>query len=304
MEPEIVMNLWVFIQLIGPAQIIHELGVRPYMMKGSDAEMTSLLKVLSISDFHLARRFPVPDRYTLNFKEEDGSFRAIAADGGTGRQGLTLVQPMISGMAQMEYFKEALDATQASIPARRIGLQSSETRTPTVNRKNLLSVITSVIVDDQGNQIAKVDDSRRTQVPSVSTNLWLLQDRSEQAVFALSGRGYMIHGSDSDKTRVLKALAPHDFAMVESFAVPEKFGNSSEAHPGAFLLTTPSGNTYSKDLFGKVFAAIEKEVPTSIGIDGKMSNSVSVSARSALSVATKITDHGANQLEAISVNVA
>src|SRR5271166_4907458 len=34
MEPEVVMNLWVFVQSVGLMHLIHELGVRPYMMTG------------------------------------------------------------------------------------------------------------------------------------------------------------------------------------------------------------------------------------------------------------------------------
>ena len=117
MEPEVVMNLWVFIQSIGQMQVIHELGVRPYVMRGSDDEMTRLLKALSISDFHFARRFPLPDRYYLEIKQSDGWLRPGTGDTwpqtpGTARKGLALVNPMISGMGQMEYFKEALDVSR------------------------------------------------------------------------------------------------------------------------------------------------------------------------------------------------
>jgi len=215
MEPEVVMNLWVFIQPIGPMQVIYELGVRPYMMSGSDDEMTKLLKELSVSDFHFALRFPLPDRYHLKLTNDGETFRASSGDtmpAGDGvRKGLALVRPDISGMGQLEYFKEALDIVEKHLPARRLGLDGVETRKPTVNRKNLLSVITTVNVDDKGNQVARVEGPPRHAAPSVVANLWMFHDAKAKAIYALSGRGYMVHGSDSDKTRILKTLAPNDF---------------------------------------------------------------------------------------------
>lgn len=228
MEPEVVMNLWVFIQAVGPMNLIYELGVRPYMMSGSDDEMTKLLKDLAVSDFHFAHRFALPDRYHVKITEEAGMIVASSSDtipeAGGVRTGLALVRPDISGMHQMEYFKEALDVVEKTLPTRRLGIDGVETYMPRVNRKNLLSVITNVNVDSNGNQVPLLPgDPRRQASPSAVANLWIFHDERAKAIYAVSGRGYMVHGSDSEKTRILKTLAPHDFSMVQAQSIPKRF---------------------------------------------------------------------------------
>jgi hypothetical protein len=299
MEPEVVMNLWVFTQSVGPLSVIYEVGVRPYMMCGSDDEMTRLLKELAVSDFHFARRFPLPaDRYYLKLTERNGKIVSASSgdtmeEGPDVRKGLALVRPDISGMHQMEYFREALDVVEKSLPTRRLGIDGVETQLPRVNRKNLLSVITTVNVDSDGNQVARVDDPRRNASPSAIANLWMFRDERAKAIFALSGRGYLVHGSDNDKTRILRALAPYDFQMAKTSAVPQ--GNG--------VLPVASDNTYNKDVFNGVFDALDREIPAATGIDGKMRNRVSVATRTSVAIATQITERATKAADAISVQV-
>jgi hypothetical protein len=316
MEPEVVMNLWVFTQLIGPEalkvlfpdidkgwpvplsnlghinmNVIYELGVRPYVMSGTDDEMTRLLKELAMSDFHFARRFPLPDRYYVKVTADGGWLSASSGDaepvGGRVRRGVALVRPDISGMHQVEYFKEALDAVERNLTPRRLGIDGAETRTPTVNRRNLLSVITTVNVDDNGNQVAVVDDPRRNASPSAVVNLWMLHDEKAQAVYALSGRGYMLHGSDNDKTKVLNQLAPNDFSMANAIRMP--------------ALAVSADGTYRRDLFDEVYRAIDQEISTAVSIDGKPCNRVTINAHHSLSVATRITEAANNTAHAVQV---
>jgi hypothetical protein len=205
MEPEVVMNLWVFTQSVTPGalfsdlghlsmkmQVIYGLGVRAYMMSGSDDEMTTLLKDLSISDFHLADRFPLPKRYYVQVKEDSGQLRASSGDNEPDwakvRRGVALVRPDIAGMNQLEYFKEALDAFEKTLPARKLDSAGMETRTPKVNRRNLLSVITTVNVSEDGTQVAKVESPPRSLAPSPITNLWLSHDNRTGVIYSLSGR--------------------------------------------------------------------------------------------------------------------
>ena len=293
MEPEVVMNCWVFTQSIGPISVIYELGVRPYVMTGSDDEKTRLLKDLAISDFHFARRFPLPaNRYYLKITEKDGVMSASSGDtmeeGKDIRKGLALVRPDISGMHQMEYFAEALDAIEKSFPTRRLGIDGSGTEMPKVNRRNLLSVITNVNVDSNGNQVPRVDDPRRSSPPSAVANLWVFHDEKAKALYAVSGRGYMVHGSDSDKTRVLKALATYDFSMVK--VLP------------ATHAVSPDGK-YNKDLFHDALHNIEHEIPTAIGIDGKVKNPVTISAIQLMLNATRITERSSNIGDAIPIQL-
>ncbi len=229
MEPEVVMNLWIFIQPIGPLHVIYELGVRPYVMTGSDDEKFRLLKELAIGDFHFARRFSLPvDRYYIKLEEKNGrivsaSSGDIMEEGPGVMKGLALVRPDISGTHQLEYFTEALDDIEATLPTRRLGLDGPETELPKVNRKNLLHVLTHVIVDGEGNQIPQVNDPRRNSSPIPIANLWLFLDEKAQTIYALSGRAYMVHGSNNETANVLKTLAPYDFSMVRTLPIPEEF---------------------------------------------------------------------------------
>jgi hypothetical protein len=301
MEPEVVMNLWVFVQSIGPMSVIYELGVRPYMMSGSDDEMTALLKELSVSDFHFAERFPLPAHYHLKVWEEGGQLRASTGSdsvrpGEQVRKGLALVRPDIAGMKQMEYFSEALDAVEKALPTRRVGMEGSQTRKPTVNRRNLLSVITTVNVDDKGNQVAKVDDHRRSTLPEPTVNLWMFCDDTAKAIYALSGRGYMIHGSESERTRTLKKLATLEFSLAASLPVPDRFATNGT------LVVLPD-NSYNRDAFDDVYRAIDNEVPTAVGIDGKVKNTVTVATRQSMSIATLITEHTNKAADATPVSL-
>jgi hypothetical protein len=287
-EPEVVFNLWVFIQSIGPFQVIHELGVRPYVMRGSDDEMTRLLKELAVSDFHFARRYPLPAHYHLKIRGEGGHLTASTSSdpvrpGEEVRKGLALVRPDIAGMQQMEYFSEALDAAENALPTRRIGLEGRTTMKPTVNRRNLLSVITNVNIDDDGNQVARVDDTRRHWTPEPAVNLWAFHDEATRADYALAGRAYMIHGSEAEKTRILKTLASIDFSLAPTLRVPERFAVSGG-------MPAPADNVYNRDLFDEVFADLDRQVPAAVGMDGKIRNSVKVATRQTLLVATRITE--------------
>ena len=58
---EVIVNLWYFVDK--HHQVIHSLAGRAYIAEGSDDEKTHLLKQLAGTDFPLATRLPVPDRY-------------------------------------------------------------------------------------------------------------------------------------------------------------------------------------------------------------------------------------------------
>jgi len=300
MDPEVVMNCWVFIQSIGPVNIIYELGVRPYVMTGSDEEKTALLRDLAISDFHFARRFTLPaDRYYIKITERNGAIVSASSgdkmeEGKDVRKGLALVRPDISGMHQLEYFREALDLIEKSLPTRRLGIDGPETEAPKVNRRNLLSVVTNVNIDGQGNQVPRVEDSRRNSAPSPVANLWMFQDDKAKANYALSGRAYMVHGSDSEKARILKALASYDFSMVSVLPIPEEFSATVDGKARKGLLAISPDGRYKKELFKDVLQAFEREVPAAIGIDGKMKNRVAISSGQVMSVATSITERSSN----------
>jgi hypothetical protein len=300
MESEIVMNLWIFIQSVGPLHLIYELGVRPYAMIGSDDEKFKLLKELAISDFHFAHRFALPaDRYYVKINRRNDVI-VSASSGDTMEEGegvlkgLALVRPDISGKHQLEYFMEALDAVEKNLPTRRLGIDGPQTQMPTVNRGNLLFVVTSVNVDSEGNQIARVEDPRRNLPPSPVANVWMFHDDKAKAIYAVSGRAYMVHGSDSEKTRILKAIAPYDFSLTAAQPIPPEFSAERNDKTGKGLLAVSPDGKYNRELFSGVFQSFEREIPAAVGIDGKMKNRVTVSAGQMMSVATRITERSGN----------
>lgn len=284
MEPEVVMNLWIFTEQFGLSRLIYEVGVRPYMMAGSDEEKLRLLRELAISDFHFARRFALPsDRFYVKLEKRDGRIVGVSSYGemkeGPGiRKGLALLLPGVSHEQNMDYFTQALDEIQATLPTRRLGCDGPETEKPSVNRKNLLNVVTHVFVDSEGNQVAQVDDARRSSPASPVANLWLFHDPKAKAIHALSGRAYMLHGSETETVTVAKALAPYDFSMVKGLPIPDEFSATVDGETRKGLVPLSSNGKYSRQLFNGVFQSFEREIPRTIGIDGKIANPTTVSA--------------------------
>ncbi len=66
-KPEVIVNLWAIHD--EEESVIYGLAGRAYYAAGTDEEKTDLLKKLALTDFMLAIRLPVPDRFTV---ESDG----------------------------------------------------------------------------------------------------------------------------------------------------------------------------------------------------------------------------------------
>ena len=62
-NPEIIINLWA---IHDPSDnVIYGLAGRTYYASGTDEEKRALLKQLAVSDFILATRMPVPERFSI-----------------------------------------------------------------------------------------------------------------------------------------------------------------------------------------------------------------------------------------------
>jgi len=62
-NPEIILNLWA---IHDPEDnVIYGLAGRAYYVSGTDEQKIALLKQLAVSDFVLALRMPVPERYCI-----------------------------------------------------------------------------------------------------------------------------------------------------------------------------------------------------------------------------------------------
>jgi hypothetical protein len=65
---EVIMNLWCIYDQ--QDKLIYGLAGRAYYVTGTDEEKTSLLKALALTDYVLARRLPVPERFTAELNGE------------------------------------------------------------------------------------------------------------------------------------------------------------------------------------------------------------------------------------------
>ncbi len=63
--PEVIINLWYYID--EAQQIIISLAGRAYIVQGTDEEKTTLLQKLAVTDYPLAIRRLVPDRYVSDY---------------------------------------------------------------------------------------------------------------------------------------------------------------------------------------------------------------------------------------------
>jgi len=64
-KSELVFNLWAIFD--GSAQFVYALSGKAYNLSGTDEEKLNMLRHLSLTDYRTAKRFKVPDRFTMNF---------------------------------------------------------------------------------------------------------------------------------------------------------------------------------------------------------------------------------------------
>lgn len=62
-NPEIILNLWAIHD--PDDNVIYGLAGRAYYATGTDEQKTALLKQLAVSDFAMALRMPVPERFSI-----------------------------------------------------------------------------------------------------------------------------------------------------------------------------------------------------------------------------------------------
>jgi hypothetical protein len=62
-EPEICLNLWWFLDV--KAKLAYHLAGRAYALSGTDDEKVKILQSLAATDFHIARNFAIPQRFTV-----------------------------------------------------------------------------------------------------------------------------------------------------------------------------------------------------------------------------------------------
>jgi hypothetical protein len=77
--------------------------------------------------------------------------------------------------------------------------------------------------------------------------------------------------------------------MAEALRVTSSGATDAGTVGSGSLPLTPS-NTYDKTLFDKVFQSIEREIPPTIGIDGKIRNRTAIKASESTMIAALITE--------------
>lgn len=69
MESELIFNLWAIYD--SGAGVVYGLAGRAYAVTGTDREKLDFLKSISGTDYVTAKRYRVPDRFSINFSDGD-----------------------------------------------------------------------------------------------------------------------------------------------------------------------------------------------------------------------------------------
>ena len=214
MNPEVVANLWSFIH--GP--FLYEIGVRLYMIAGSDDDKFAFLNKLAGHDFHFSRRFELGDNYKVHLvgapSPLDKPMTRLIPTGSLGYGG--------PGLEYIDWFQAAFDAIEKDLPTQSIGIAGAGSSRAPFDRNNLLNVHTFINVDSDGNQIPKITNrSPQGQPTKLLINLWALSGQNPQEVAGISGRAYLAGDTTAGLNAALAALAPNDFRLATPVAVTD-----------------------------------------------------------------------------------
>lgn len=133
-NPEIIINLWA---IHDPSDnVIYGLAGRTYYVSGTDEEKTVLLKQLAVSDFILATRMPVPERFSI--ESEGGVMTGFCMLNELHNPATTLFAEMFRELENEQVYRFKADSENADVPD---ALKISA---------NPLFVITALVEDDDG----------------------------------------------------------------------------------------------------------------------------------------------------------
>ncbi len=118
-NPEIILNLWFVYDKMG---IIYSLRARAYLGQGSDAQKMKLLESFALTDYLVARSFPVPARFHYHNMP-------------------VCLKPVYDALEnRMEMYEDAIATLQAELPS----------QTPYDIPDRPLVCITPLLADDDG----------------------------------------------------------------------------------------------------------------------------------------------------------
>lgn len=132
---EVIMNLWCIYDQ--EDKLIYGLAGRAYYVSGTDDEKTALLKSLALTDYVLAKRLPVPDRFSVELNGETM----------TGFCNLNELNNPSTTL-----FEEMYDELQQELDSRYNGNSiDDDPDKALVIPKNPLFLISALVEDDDGN---------------------------------------------------------------------------------------------------------------------------------------------------------
>ncbi|MBL7219264.1 MAG: hypothetical protein ISS69_04045 [Phycisphaerae bacterium] len=251
MEPEVIANLWTFNGAFADKdfKLSYQVGIRPYMVTGSDDEKFELLRALAGWDFHLAHMFPL----------SCGTTHLTGLPGGGSMEVEGVMPAGAPGLEVMDWCQNAFDGIEALLPEH----PSAEgTMRAHLDLTNLLTVHTAVDVDENGNMIANTSDPKLARkAPTTAANLWAFADARSTCVHALTGRAYLLTGKRKMLNRILTNLSANDYLLGHRLPVPESISATidGQAVPGRADVSTVSSQ--QDLLFAPVMEQIDREIP-------------------------------------------
>ncbi|KZY60183.1 hypothetical protein A3742_09060 [Oleiphilus sp. HI0071] len=93
-------------------------------------------------------------------------------------------------------------------------------------------------------------------------NLWAHYDSSSQVIYSLSGKAYVMEGSEREKLDLLKTLSKTDYSTAERLAVNKRFVvNMPDGTTRQRVTLTSTLQDPAAQLFEEVFQYLERQLP-------------------------------------------
>ncbi|TLS68635.1 hypothetical protein FEF65_02715 [Mariprofundus erugo] len=106
-----------------------------------------------------------------------------------------------------------------------------------------------------------------TKNTELAFNLWAVFDMSGGYVYCLSGKAYVLSGTDQQKLGLLKELAATDYLTAKRYRIPERFhvitpGGVKKGFADVREVFDPNAM-----MFEELFEEIERNLPSVISFD-------------------------------------
>jgi len=258
-QPEIIMNLWAFIQRYrhpsGNFPLIYQLGIRLYAATGSDQDKLALLGKLAAWDYHLASVFPIPESRTVHLglgPPDEIRVPTLA--------GVIPVQMISNPEQQMALFGDVMDAIRQSLPENTL---TTEFKHTPLEDLSLLYTFTPVDVGEDGKMIARTRAPELTMgEPYVARNLWAFPDSKSRLVETLAGRAYLATGDRIEVEGILANLAVADHFLLNRVELPKPIPTTETGENRSRSKDFTTIKAHEDAMFSLVDDQILKEIPS------------------------------------------